>query len=209
MPNFARQYEVDCTYCHTVIPKLTRDGYNFRRAGFRLVDEIDQNRDLDGDREGLDYSAANYASARIQMNSSYVRRDDSTPTGGFNPVGDSYDTNQIEFKEFTLYPLTGAFLGNWAAESEISGGTDEIEVENAYLRFVDGDESFSWGARAGIFHPFEGFGASDRPLGLSRPLIQSVGTMNASGEVNGFHPWGFDQSGIEVDFTGKNTSVSL
>ncbi|HEY6097091.1 MAG TPA: hypothetical protein VIU83_03470, partial [Candidatus Deferrimicrobium sp.] len=35
MPNFARKYNATCDMCHTVIPKLTKVGYEFRLAGYR------------------------------------------------------------------------------------------------------------------------------------------------------------------------------
>ena len=201
MPNLARQYGVECGYCHTVIPRLNRDGYAFRSAGFRNPDEIGETRDIDNKRGDSSFNMADYFSARLQMNASFSSVDDGS--------GSNTNSGKIEFKEFTLYPLTGAFLGNWAAESEISGGTDEIEVENGYLRYVTGDEKTYYQVRGGIFHPFEGFGASDRPLGLSRAYIQSKGTVNALGDKNGWHPWGFDQAGIEAGFTHGNTSLAV
>ena len=201
MPNFARQTGMTCADCHSIIPRLNRTGYDFRRAGFRMPDEIGEDRDFEKNRGTSDANMGNYFASRIQMNSSWKQRDD-----GMNPKTHS---TQIEFKEFTLYPLTGGFLRNWASESEISGATDEIEVENAYLRYTGGNEKTYWHVRGGIFHPFEGYGASDRPLSLSRPFIQSKGTMNANGDVNGWHPWGFDQSGFEGGITSRNTSLSF
>src|SRR5437762_2795841 len=39
MPNWARRYGMDCSVCHTTVPSLTRAGYLFRAAGFRMPDE--------------------------------------------------------------------------------------------------------------------------------------------------------------------------
>jgi len=200
MPNFARQYGMSCSDCHTIVPRLNRTGYEFRRAGFRSPAEIGETREFEKNRDNSDYEVANYFAARLQMNSSYKSKD----TG----PGPNTHSTQIEFKEFTLYPLTGGFLGNWASEAEISGGTDEIEVENAYLRYTGGNDKTYWHVRGGIFHPFEGYGASDRPLGLSRPLIQTKGATNANGDKNGWHPWGFDQSGLEGGISFQNTYIS-
>jgi hypothetical protein len=50
MPNFARQYGVSCSFCHTVIPRLNRVGYEFRRAGWRAPSEIGLIRDWEKDR---------------------------------------------------------------------------------------------------------------------------------------------------------------
>ncbi|MGC8654477.1 MAG: hypothetical protein ACP5US_10865 [Candidatus Kryptoniota bacterium] len=40
MPNFARRYNMECTACHTVIPRLNEFGYQFRAAGYRMPEEI-------------------------------------------------------------------------------------------------------------------------------------------------------------------------
>jgi len=202
MPNLARQYDVDCTTCHSTIPRLNRTGYEFRRAGFRNPDEIGTLRDVDRHREDDTVNVGEYFSARLQMNAAFDSKDDGVSSKNSN-------TGKLAFKEFTLYPLTGAFLGNWGAMSEISGATDEIEVENAYLRYVWGGEKTFFEVRGGIFHPFEGYGASDRPLGLSRPMIQSKGTYNSNGDANGWHPWGYDQTGVEAGLSTGSTSVSL
>ncbi len=41
IPAFARKYNVDCSVCHTVWPRLSRTGYEFRRLGFRFPDEVE------------------------------------------------------------------------------------------------------------------------------------------------------------------------
>lgn len=210
MPNFARQYNADCALCHSVIPRLNKTGYEFRRAGFRMPAEIGQAREWEKNRETAGFIGANYFSARLQANASYLKRDHATATGGYSASsGSSYSTNQIELTEFTLYPVTGGFLGHWASMAEISGTTDNIEVENAYVRYTAGKESGFWEVRIGVFHPFEGYGASDRVIGLSRPLIQTQGSVNAHGDKNGFTPWGFDEAGAEAGFNLHDTSLSL
>lgn len=79
---------------------------------------------------------------------------------------------------------------------------DFFEIENAYFRYTRGDSIQSISARVGIFHPFEGFGASDRPFSLSRPLFQTqVANQNGS---TFFTPWNFDQSGLEVEYGRGN-----
>lgn len=40
VPAFARKYNVDCTYCHTMWPQLNRTGYIFRRLGYRMPYEV-------------------------------------------------------------------------------------------------------------------------------------------------------------------------
>jgi mono/diheme cytochrome c family protein len=40
VPAFARKYDVDCTYCHTVWPQLNRNGLIFRYLGYRMPYEV-------------------------------------------------------------------------------------------------------------------------------------------------------------------------
>jgi hypothetical protein len=208
MPNFARQYGVSCSFCHTIVPRLNRTGYEFRRAGWRSPSEIGLIRDWEKNRETSLFVGSNYFTARAQANVSYLDRNRSTEAGVYDPKGGSYSVSKIELTELTLYPLTGGFLGNWASMSEISVETDNIEIENAYVRYSRGNEKSFWEARIGVFHPFEGYGASDRPLGLNRPLFQRQATTNAKGQKNGWSPWGFDEAGIEWGLNHKGTSLS-
>ncbi len=45
VPAFARRYNVDCTYCHTAWPQLNRQGYIFRRLGYRMPWEVPKSSD--------------------------------------------------------------------------------------------------------------------------------------------------------------------
>jgi len=58
-----------------------------------------------------------------------------------------------------------------AAASTIWSDAQSIAIENAYVRYVRGNENAFFTVRAGVFHPFEGFGASDRPLSNARTLF--------------------------------------
>ena len=39
VPAFARRYEVACSFCHQIFPKLNRMGERFKERGFRLENE--------------------------------------------------------------------------------------------------------------------------------------------------------------------------
>ena len=138
MPNFTRQYGVGCSTCHSTIPRLNRTGYEFRRSGWRNPDEIGLIRDWEKNRAEETHNVADYFAARLQANASYVSRNHATDGGEYTVSSHNYTVNRLEFTEFTLYPLTGGFLGNWASMSEISGETDNVEVENAYVRYDRG-----------------------------------------------------------------------
>ncbi len=191
MPNFARQTGMDCTGCHTVIPKLNEVGYRWRATGFRIPADINQ--------PPVYKEIGEFYNFRIQSRVDFKRTTvASTSTNEF----------QLTNHELTFYPITGAFAKNLSAEVEVSwepGAT--AEFENAYGRWVSGNENRFLSARLGIFHPWEGYGASDRPVSLTRPLIQ---TSTANHTQNTFFKlWGFDQAGLELAYNIKNTTVAL
>ncbi len=187
MPNFARKYNMGCSGCHNGVPRLNEFGFRFRAAGFRTPDEI-------GKAE-TSTNVGDYIAARTQIRADWKQTE--------NPGG-SVTTNskQLTFHEVTFYPITGAFAKNYASLVEMSFLPDEAaEIENAYVRYDNGDEQSFFSARAGVMHPFEGYGASDRPLSLSRPLFQ---TSKAASSL--FKPWGYDEVGLEVGYDMGTTS---
>jgi len=189
MPNFARKEGVACTVCHTTIPRLTEYGFQYRKAGFRDPGEIGNSSET---------KLVNVLAARIQIRYDAKHRDD---------AGKTTNSNQLTFHEFTFYPLSGSFGKYYGSLVEMSIlGEDFVEIENAYFRYSRGNDEAWFSARGGIFHPFEGYGASDRPYSLSRPFIQGV-TANQNGSTF-FKPWGFDQAGVEVAYVHDRTSIS-
>jgi hypothetical protein len=190
MPNFSRKLGVPCATCHTTIPRLNETGYRFRAAGWRLPDDI-------GKPETAPFNFGDYFAGRIQ-----ARYDASRTEIG--PL--SSHSSQLRFHELTLYPLTGSFEKYFSALVELSFLPEEsAEVENAYVRFDKGSSSRFVQGRFGIFHPFEGFGGSDRPIAISRPYFQtSAANFDQS---TFFTPWGFDQAGLEGGVDFGRTSV--
>ncbi len=195
MPNFARRYDLPCVVCHTVIPRLNETGFKFRAAGFRMPAEI-------GVEEKKISNLGDVDSARLQARYDYNRVDN---------AGSKSTTNQLRFFEFTMYPASGSFFKNYSSLFELSLAPEEnFEIENAYVRGnwqtgakKEGTSHFS--VRGGVFHPFEGFGASDRPLLIDRPFIQRMAAkFNQSTQ---FTPWGFDEMGVEGGYTVGNTAI--
>lgn len=190
MPMFARKLGVGCATCHTTIPKLNETGYKFRAAGWRMPDDI-------GKPETKPFTLGDYFSGRIQA------RYDASRTE-IAPV--SSHKSQFTFHELTAYPVTGSFEKYFSSLVELSFLPEEsAEVENGYVRVDAGDAKRFLEARFGIFHPFEGFGASDRPVSINRPYFQA----NAANfnQTTFFKPWGFDEAGAEVGFDYKRTSL--
>lgn len=194
MPQFARKYKMPCTGCHDAgaFPRLNDVGYLFRRAGFRMPENI-------GKDELSDFEVSDYFSARVQADST---------TGLSAQSGSSMQSTNTFSGELNFYALTGSFQKYFATETElaISPG-DGTEVENAYARVVYGNENLWFEARGGIFHAFEGLGASDRSIGPSRPLIfdltpnHNQDTLMRMVELN--------RIGAEVGVQWQNTSLSV
>jgi hypothetical protein len=208
MPNFARKYGVSCATCHTVVPKLNETGFKFRSAGYRMPDEI-------GKESKEAFNLGDYIAGRLQVNVEHIA---STPAAA-KPGGTTTTTNQndLQFMEITLYPITGALTPNLSSLVELSNSSEDFwELENAYVRYNVGKEDNYFSARIGIFHPFEGFGAFDRPIGLSRPIFQGAAPPKVANAANNtlnknlsteFQPWGFDEVGAELGWSYHNTFV--
>jgi len=193
IPAFARKEGVACAVCHTTVPHLNEYGFNYRKAGFRDPGDIG--------KELPEFNFADVFSARVQARYDVKHRD----FGNNNTT----TTNQLQLHEITLYPASGSFGKHYGSLFEMSfAGEDFVELENAYLRYVWGTEDAFWSARLGLFHPFEGYGGSDRPFSLSRPLFQGATSNNGMGSTF-FKMWGFDQAGAELAYVKGRTSASV
>lgn len=190
MPNWARKYNADCTMCHTQIPKLNRVGYEFRLAGYRLPSELG--------KDEKPYNLGDFFAARVQENWTYKKHKDVT-------AGKDTTSDQLQFFEFTMYPLTGSWGKNYASITEFSMAPDDVfEVENAYVRGAWGNENGWFQTKLGIMHPWEGFGASDRPIGNVRPLFQKN---KATGDP--FILWNLDESALELGYHLATIGTSI
>ncbi len=212
MPMFARKYGVTCETCHTTIPRLNQVGYKFRAPGFRFPEQI-------GKADEKKFDLGDTISARIQAR--YDAQVTNQPNGAAvanvanpsNPlttvVGSRVQTNSFNYMETTLYPLSGSWGKYFGSLSELSFSPEDFfEVENAYVRFAKGSQDRFFSARAGIFHPWEGFGASDRPFSNGRTLFQTA-PISAGGRSIPyvFQPWGLDEAGLEVGYEFNKVSV--
>ncbi|MBI4925129.1 MAG: hypothetical protein HY843_04320 [Bdellovibrio sp.] len=203
MPNFARKYGVSCSACHTIVPKLNRDGYEFRAAGFRYptdvgIEEQGGNKKNPEATASKKFNLGDTFAARIQQR--YIYSHTTDPAAAATPM--SHDFN---FHEFTFYPLTFSWGKYFGSLTEFSLAPDKaFEIENAYVRLAIGSESGWFMAKAGIMHAWEGLGASDRPVGLNRPLFQSEKATNAS-----FKLWSMDEQAVEAGYHLATTGTTL
>jgi hypothetical protein len=197
IPPFSRRLNVSCNYCHTTIPRLSATGYRFRAAGFRMPEDI-------GKESTKKYDFGDFFAARIQ--SRFDVQVTNQPNGAAvanlvnGQAGPRTTTVSPSFQEATLYPLSGSWGKYFGSLSELSVSPEDFfEVENAYIRMVVGDTSAFFTSRVGIFHPWEGIGASDRPFSNGRPLFQSVVQSSGGRAVPYvYQPWGLDEVGAEV-----------
>lgn len=211
MPNFSRKLGVGCATCHTTIPKLNETGFKFRAAGFRMPSDIGK---AETEKKT---DIGDYFAARIQAR--YDTQLTNQPNGAViancpgNACGPRVTTNALSFMEATLYPVTGSWGKYFGSLSELSVAPEDVfEIENAYIRYVNGNENRFFTLRAGVFHPFEGFGASDRPISNARTLFQTS-PISAGGRAIPyvFQSWGLDEAGVEggAEFTKLSVRAAI
>ena len=207
MPNFARKYGVSCSVCHLQVPVLNETGYKFRAAGFRFPDEI-------GKVSEKKLDLGDFLTGRVHAR--YDTQVTNQPNGAAVPntvasgaPGARTRTNSFSYFETTLYPLTGSWGKYFGSLSELSFSPEDFfEVENAYVRFAIGGQKHFFTSRAGVFHPWEGFGASDRPFSNARTLFQT-NPISAGGSAVPYvyQPWGLDEVGLELGYDFDKLSL--
>lgn len=193
MPQWARRYGVNCAMCHTSYPRLNKVGYMFRRAGFRWPDDIGKEVEIK--------NIGDFIAMRGRLRYEY---NDSRKAGAVTKSDNGFQGSGI-----TLYPAAGALDKTYASEFELSFEADEevVEVENAYGKGTWGKPDLFFTLKGGIFHPFEGAGASDRPIGNFRPLFQGNAANN--GQSTLFTIWGIDQLGLETGVSYKDSHLTV
>ena len=192
LPMFARKYSLPCSSCHTSPPRLNEAGYAFRAAGFRMPGEI-------GRATEEPFDIFDYISARIQ-----IRADESRSKIG--PQISSKHQFLVQALEF--YPFTGSWGKYFSSNMKVTFapvGSPAVAIENAYGKVNAGNEKRFVGGRVGIFHPYDGYGASDNPATISRPLFQT--TPSNFDQSTFFKTWGFDEAGVEVGLDYHRTSI--
>jgi len=193
LPAFARRYGVSCSACHTTPPRLNETGYRFRAAGFRWPDANTSQPSAER------FDILDYMSARAQVRYSANRSRTSSATSV---------TDEVTLQALEFYPFVGSWGKYFSTDTKVTFGPDQAPViENAYLKANVGDEKHRFETRIGIFHPFDGYGASDSSATISRPFFQTNPANLDSSSF--FTTWGFDQLGAEVGFDYKRTSVRV
>lgn len=196
LPMFGRKYDMSCSVCHAqgVFPRLNDVGFKFRRAGFRLPEEI-------GMSQKEKFEIGHYFSAAGRDTFHVVMERDTT-------TGETDHRAAFEPGEFTLYPLTGSLGKYWATQGELAINTEgNVELENSNVRFVYGKEKSFVALKGGVFHALEGYGGSDRPIGLNFPLFMEASTGRDLETL--FTMVEPSLLGIEAGYTYKNANLSV
>jgi len=129
VPAFARRYDVSCTFCHQIFPKLNRMGERFKERGYRLENE-----------DAFDRSAwirSGPISGRIF---------------GTRNVPEGRDARNLGYLKILSAGNLGSKVSYWIDDAWLrtSGSTTHIEPDNAWVR-VDFKASGKLYAKVGRF----------------------------------------------------------
>ncbi len=206
IPAFARREGVSCVTCHTngSAPRLTRYGYEYRRAGFRDPDQIGK---VEVDEKAM--TIGSHMSANINIDYEYVTE---KPVGGSEGV----TSNQFNSPGFALWPANGGFMGNFGTWVEVdmnfgtTGGAGSASLSTGDVRYVTGSADFFFSIRSGVLAG-EGFGASDQWLDDANvPLIDSENAnYNQDTLALPLGPMTMSQLGTEFGLTSHNTNLTF
>ena len=138
VPAFARRYEVACTFCHQIFPKLNRMGERFKERGFRL------------ENEDKFESSAWLKSAPL-----------SGRVYGTRNIPEGREASNIGYLKVLSAGNLGAKVSYWIDDAWLraGGSTLHIKPDNVWAR-VDFKPAGKFYAKAGRFESF----ASTSPL---------------------------------------------
>jgi len=160
IPAFARKYGVKCYTCHTVPPALNKNGYMFKRLGYRMPpDEMDGTKpapkitELD---KNIKFSLTN--SFALILQASVTDDKTITETGGTPPTTTS-TTSSFNMDEAALFvagpvPETGfSYFGHY----ELYQDGDNF-LEQGFGVYTGGKANSSYFVKGGEMHMQEGEG---------------------------------------------------
>lgn len=129
VPAFARRYDVACTFCHQIFPKLSRMGERFKERGFRLENE-----------DKFDSS--------VWIKSAPV----SGRIYGTRNMPEGRDARNIGYLKVLSAGNLGTRVSYWVDDAWLraSGDTIHIEPDNAWVR-LDLKPAGKFYAKAGRF----------------------------------------------------------
>ncbi len=160
IPAFARKYGVKCYTCHTVPPALNKNGYMFKRLGYRMPpDEMDGTKPapkivaLDKD---IKYNLINSFALIMQAS---VTEDKNVVETGATPSTSSSTDSSFNLDEAALFvagpvPDTGfSYFAHYELYQDGSNG-----LEQGFGEWTGGRANSSYFVKAGEIHMQEGEG---------------------------------------------------
>ncbi|MGB7547928.1 MAG: hypothetical protein WBM14_09275 [Terracidiphilus sp.] len=160
IPAFARKYGVKCYTCHTVPPALNKNGYMFKRLGYRMPpDEMDGTKPapkitaLDKD---IKFSLTNSFALLLQGS---VTEDKNIAETGATPATATSTTSSFNLDEAAFFvagavPETGfSYFGHYEMYQDGSNG-----LEQGFGVYTGGRANSSYFLKGGQIHMQEGEG---------------------------------------------------
>ncbi len=211
MPNFARKYNLPCSGCHAVVPRLNEFGWKFRAAGYRLPEEIG--------KPIANFNLGDYFDGRMNVSVNDVSTTSATPGSA------SINNFNLQFAGASLYALFGALNSHVSSEMELgfnppspanngtSGLSFPVSVSTASVGYYTGSENSWFSTRVGIINTIQGYGASDRGISSGSALMTSAYAINlpaiAAGDkiVPGYTGVGGGNMGIDLGYVYNRTAL--
>jgi hypothetical protein len=211
MPNFARKYNLPCSGCHAVVPRLNEFGWKFRAAGYRLPEDIG--------KPVPTFNLGDYFAGRLN-----VSVNDVTATKA-DPGSASISNFNMQFAGASLYALFGALSSHVSSEMELgfnppsptnngtTGLTFPVSVSTASVGYYTGSENSWFSVRGGIINTIQGYGSSDRGIGSGSALMTSAYAINlpaiAAGDktIPGYTGVGGSNMGFDFGYVYNRTAL--
>lgn len=192
IPPFARQYNVKCSTCHTIFPRLNKTGYLFKRLGYRMPPDVEEGKafpevntlmpahDSTMDRLGFITSASVTSSKHEGPEIGEGEEEEGTMLRDVEGEGTGSHTsiNLDEVELVAAGPVENSHFSYFMEYVLYEEG--ESELERGFALYTTGRTNSSFFLGIGKEHLQSGFRASD-PHGLvedDKPLGFSASSRN-------------------------------
>jgi hypothetical protein len=177
LPQFANRYDLPCSTCHTMIPRLTPYGYQFQRAGYRLPNTEEK-------------------AATILNTASFLTTMSFRDTSPGGDTGFNVDGEEVQVAAPIDKHLTTRIMYEFSSQTEASSGF--AEAWGQYNTRSD-DNFFTF--KAGQIPVLSGFKLTgDRSFTLTDAMLFSnMGPLGGANQGN-FSLAGLER-GIEMGYT--------
>jgi hypothetical protein len=160
IPAFARKYGVKCYTCHTIPPALNKNGYMFKRLGYRMPPE-----EMDGTKaapkivaldKDIKFSLINSFAVLFQTSVSEDKNiaDTGTTPSSVSSTSSSFNLDEAAFFVGGAIPETGfSYFGHYEMFQDGSNG-----LEQGFGVYTGGRANSSYFVKGGQIHMQEGEG---------------------------------------------------